>query len=84
MERTLTKERVRLRRTPQRLAIGIIRFYQATFSRLTPRTCRFTPTCSQYAIEALENYGLWHGSMKALGRLLRCHPFHPGGFDPVH
>ena len=48
---------------------------------LLPRACRFTPTCSEYALEAVVKYGFWRGGGRALGRLLRCHPFHPGGVD---
>ena len=62
---------------------GLIRLYQRTLSRLLPPVCRFTPSCSQYAVQALELHGLWHGSRLALRRLAHCHPFHPGGHDPV-
>lgn len=50
---------------------------------MKPPSCRFYPTCSQYAIEAIEKYGAIRGSFMALKRILRCHPFHPGGHDPV-
>jgi uncharacterized protein len=60
----------------------LIRVYQF-FSRLTPRRCRFYPTCSEYAVQSVHKYGWLKGSFRALGRLLRCHPYHPGGFDPV-
>jgi putative membrane protein insertion efficiency factor len=63
--------------------IGLIRLYRRTLSRLLPGVCRFQPSCSQYAIEALQGHGLWRGSWLALRRLARCHPFHPGGYDPV-
>jgi putative membrane protein insertion efficiency factor len=63
--------------------IGLIRLYRRTVSRLLPGVCRFRPSCSQYAIEALQGYGLWRGGWLALRRLARCHPFHPGGDDPV-
>lgn len=60
-----------------------IRFYQRFMSPLKGPTCRFVPTCSEYAIQAIEKYGLLLGSLKAIKRLLSCHPFHPGGYDPV-
>ena len=60
-----------------------VRGYRLLISPLLPPSCRFTPTCSQYAIEALENKGLFTGTRMAVWRLLRCHPFHPGGYDPV-
>lgn len=57
--------------------------YQALISPLYPATCRFHPSCSRYAREAFRVHGLWGGAWRAAARLLRCHPFHPGGFDPV-
>jgi len=63
--------------------IGIIMFYRKFISPLKPRTCRFYPTCSQYAIESIEKQGVLKGSIKAVKRILRCHPFNPGGYDPV-
>ena len=66
-----------------RAAVWLIRLYQRTLSRVLPSTCRFTPSCSQYAVEALQQHGFWRGSWLALKRLARCHPFHPGGADPV-
>ena len=60
-----------------------VRGYQLAVSPLLPPSCRFTPTCSKYAIEALERKGPFNGTWLAVRRLLRCHPFHPGGFDPV-
>ena len=68
---------------PRRLGILCIRGYQWTLSPLIGNQCRFHPTCSQYAIEALEARGLLRGSLLAIRRIGRCHPFHPGGFDPV-
>ncbi|EPR11894.1 membrane protein insertion efficiency factor YidD [Ruminiclostridium papyrosolvens] len=68
----------------KRIFIALIRFYQKFLSPLKMRpTCRFYPTCSQYAIEAVTKYGCIKGSYLALKRILKCHPFHPGGFDPV-
>ncbi|MFF2090275.1 membrane protein insertion efficiency factor YidD [Paenibacillus sp. NPDC058174] len=58
-------------------------FYRKVLSPLKPPTCRFYPTCSAYALEALEKHGAVRGSWLAAKRIARCHPFHPGGFDPV-
>jgi putative membrane protein insertion efficiency factor len=66
-----------------RIAATLIRGYQRWIGPALPMACRFSPTCSQYALDALERYGLLRGAALALGRLLRCHPYHPGGFDPV-
>lgn len=66
-----------------RLFIGLLRAYQYLLSPFFGQHCRFTPTCSQYAIDALREHGLWRGSMLAARRVLRCHPWHPGGMDPV-
>lgn len=57
--------------------------YQRYISRWTPSACRFTPTCSEYAAQALAKHGAWKGSGLALRRICRCHPFQPGGDDPV-
>lgn len=65
------------------LLMALVRLYQLTLSPLLPPSCRFTPTCSAYAIEALRTHGALHGSWLTGRRLLRCHPFHPGGYDPV-
>jgi putative membrane protein insertion efficiency factor len=61
----------------------LIRGYQLLISPVLPQTCRFSPTCSQYAIEAISLHGAGRGLLMAVRRILRCHPFHPGGFDPV-
>jgi len=66
-----------------RAALACLRFYKAAISPWLPRACRFEPTCSIYAREAIERYGLRRGGALALKRLLRCHPFRRGGFDPV-
>lgn len=65
------------------LALGLIRLYQMTLSRITPPSCRFSPTCSNYGYQAIERYGLWTGGILTVKRIARCHPFHPGGHDPV-
>ena len=67
----------------KRIMIGMIRFYQRHISTLTPPACRFSPTCSQYAIEALERFGIVKGSALAAWRILRCHPWGGHGYDPV-
>lgn len=64
-------------------SVRLIRTYQLFLSPLFPPSCRFTPTCSQYAIEAIDKHGLLRGWYLACRRLLRCHPFCRGGFDPV-
>ncbi len=61
----------------------LIRGYQVAISPLLPPACRYTPTCSQYALEAVRRYGALRGSWMSLRRLLRCHPFRAGGYDPV-
>jgi putative membrane protein insertion efficiency factor len=66
-----------------RVATAVLDFYKRAISPWLPPACRFEPTCSIYAREAIERYGLARGLALALQRLLRCHPFHSGGFDPV-
>ena len=63
--------------------ILLIRFYQICISPMFPPRCRFYPTCSQYALEAVQKKGAVKGSWMALKRILKCHPFHSGGYDPV-
>jgi putative membrane protein insertion efficiency factor len=67
----------------QRLLIGLIRGYQLLISPFIGNQCRFTPTCSHYAREAVERYGAIKGSWMAMRRVSRCHPWHRGGHDPV-
>jgi uncharacterized protein len=71
-----------LRRLPAEVVIALVRGYQWLISPLLGPTCRFTPTCSQYFIESVRKHGVMRGSWRGAGRILRCHPFHPGGFDP--
>jgi putative membrane protein insertion efficiency factor len=66
-----------------RVAAALLRFYKNAISPFLPRACRYEPTCSVYAREAIERYGFWRGSRLAVARLARCHPFRAGGFDPV-
>ncbi|TZE80761.1 membrane protein insertion efficiency factor YidD [Calorimonas adulescens] len=67
----------------KRFLKGLIRFYQRFISPLKPPSCRFYPTCSEYALQAVEKYGIFKGTWLALWRILRCNPFNPGGYDPV-
>jgi putative membrane protein insertion efficiency factor len=66
-----------------RMALGLIKLYQNTVSRVLPSVCRFQPTCSHYALEAIKKYGLPRGSWLAAKRIARCNPFSEGGYDPV-
>lgn len=68
---------------PRRGLVAFIRAYQLVISPALPPACRFTPTCSQYALEAIRRHGAVRGSLLAVRRLARCHPFNPGGFDAV-
>ncbi|MBN1254107.1 MAG: membrane protein insertion efficiency factor YidD [Deltaproteobacteria bacterium] len=65
------------------VAIGIIKAYKIFVSPLFGPTCRFYPSCSSYAIESIRVYGLLRGILRAIKRILKCHPLHPGGYDPV-
>ncbi|MBM4285297.1 MAG: membrane protein insertion efficiency factor YidD [Deltaproteobacteria bacterium] len=65
------------------IALALIRAYQMLVSPLFPSCCRFVPSCSHYAGEALRRHGMRRGLVLSLKRLARCHPFHPGGWDPV-
>lgn len=65
------------------LVVGFIRTYQRAISPLLPASCRFYPTCSSYAVTAITRHGLTRGGWMALKRISRCHPWNPGGYDPV-
>ncbi|MBZ0299206.1 MAG: membrane protein insertion efficiency factor YidD [Anaerolineae bacterium] len=65
------------------LALGLIRFYKRFISPALPSSCRFHPTCSTYTYEAIERYGFIRGGWLGIKRISRCHPFNPGGYDPV-
>lgn len=69
--------------SPRRAAAGLIRGYQRFISPALPASCRFYPSCSQYTLEAVTKYGLIRGSWLGARRLIRCHPFNPGGHDPL-
>jgi uncharacterized protein len=68
---------------PRRLLAALIRVYQLTLSPLLPASCRFHPSCSQFTLEAVRKYGAARGGWLGVRRLARCHPWNPGGFDPV-
>ncbi len=79
-----TPQRFDLRRLPRLLVLAPIHAYRRVLSPLKGApSCRFHPTCSAYAVEAIERHGALKGSWLALRRILKCHPLHPGGFDPV-
>lgn len=67
----------------KQIALALIKLYQMTISQVMPSTCRFLPTCSQYTYEAISKYGFFKGGWLGARRISRCHPFHPGGYDPV-
>ncbi len=74
---------MKLTEIPGKTVVALLRGYKYVVSPLLPPACRFTPTCSVYAVEAVEKHGVLRGSLLALWRILRCHPFSKGGFDPV-
>lgn len=65
------------------LLIALVRFYQYAISPLIGRRCRYFPTCSEYTVDAIQKYGALKGGWMGLKRIFRCHPWHPGGYDPV-
>lgn len=67
----------------KKIIIFFIRGYQKYISPLFPATCRFYPTCSEYFIQAVQKYGAWKGTYLGIIRILKCHPFHDGGYDPL-
>jgi uncharacterized protein len=67
----------------QRVFIAAIRLYQMTLSQVLPPSCRFYPSCSEYTLQAVAKYGVLKGGWLGAKRIARCHPFHPGGYDPV-
>jgi len=83
LERWLLKGRGFSVNPVKELALGLIRLYQMTISRVMPPSCRFLPTCSEYTREAIARYGVAKGTWLGMRRIGRCHPFNPGGYDPV-
>lgn len=67
----------------KKILLFLVRGYQLLLSPVLPPTCRFTPTCSQYSLEAISKYGALKGSWLTIRRVIRCNPWNPGGFDPV-
>ena len=67
----------------ERLVLAALHLYRRILSPLLPAACRFVPSCSEYALQALQRHGLARGGRMAIKRITTCHPFHPGGFDPV-
>ena len=72
-----------LNKVAKGFALGLLRAYKIAISPWLPTSCRYVPTCSEYAMEAVEQYGVFRGTWMALRRILRCHPFVKGGYDPV-
>ena len=66
-----------------KLILWLIRVYQKVISPWTPKTCRFHPTCSEYSYQAVKKYGALKGGFKSIKRISKCHPFNPGGYDPL-
>jgi uncharacterized protein len=67
----------------KKIALGLIKMYQSTISKVLPSSCRYTPTCSEYTSEAINRYGIFKGIWMGTKRIARCHPWHEGGYDPV-
>ncbi|NQW29122.1 MAG: membrane protein insertion efficiency factor YidD [Ignavibacteria bacterium] len=79
----MSNSRINAHRFVPRLFILIIRMYQKVVSPLFPPSCRFSPTCSEYVAQSFEQYGVFKGFWLGVRRIVKCNPFHPGGFDPV-
>jgi putative membrane protein insertion efficiency factor len=77
------RKEIRVNSISQQAVLGLLRAYRWAISPLLPPACRYVPTCSEYAMEAVERYGALRGSAMAVWRVLRCHPFTQGGVDPV-
>jgi putative membrane protein insertion efficiency factor len=72
-----------MHRLVRQIALQLLKGYKWAISPMFPPACRYTPTCSEYAMEAIDRYGVLRGGLKAAGRILRCHPLAKGGYDPV-
>ena len=79
----MTQASANVATVPSRIVALVIRGYQRFISPALPPACRFSPTCSQYALEAVTRYGALKGTWLAVKRIVRCHPWHPGGYDPI-
>lgn len=79
----MKKNQQGIKAAAQAVIVGAIKVYQHTLGPLLPMACRFEPSCSRYALEAVRKYGPWRGSALAVLRVVRCNPLHPGGYDPV-
>jgi putative membrane protein insertion efficiency factor len=73
----------KLEKAAKQIFIFLVRFYQKVVSPIFPSTCRYYPSCSEYMVQAIEKYGFMSGILKGIKRIFRCHPLHPGGYDPV-
>lgn len=82
-ERKIDRLKKVILQLPANVCLVLIFFYRTCISPLKPQVCRFYPTCSQYCYDAVARYGLLKGSVLGIRRILSCHPFHPGGYDPV-
>jgi hypothetical protein len=74
----------KITRIPRLMLVGLVRLYQVVISPNFPSSCRFTPTCSEYAVQALTTYGAWRGLILSVYRVLRCNPWGGHGYDPPH
>ncbi len=81
--RNCSKRMAKHENAAKRALLALIRFYRRQISPATPPSCRFIPTCSEYALEAVQKYGALKGGYLAVRRILKCHPLHKGGYDPV-
>ncbi len=82
-EITVKRISIKINKVLTQILIMPIKAYKTYISPLKGRTCRFYPTCSQYAVEALEKHGIFMGILLSFKRIIRCHPFNPGGYDPI-